>query len=440
MPAAVDTLGGRLESLPVKTLSLGLACCALALVMSCGDTRPTGSVDAGGLDGCSAGATQCDGNGVSTCKNDGTWGAAVACVDQACVSGACAGQCAPGATTCDGNGVSTCMNDGTWGAAAACVDQACVSGACVGACVPQSVTCAGTGVQTCDADGAWVDTMSCPFACAAGQCTGVCVPASTQCVDAAVETCGTDGLWGMPLACTGEACVAGACTGSCVTPVLQASPSGDLATPLPSSTMSTSGLTVTTCPSGPNLNANPPTCTGETLIRSTTLTVSAPSATQLRLEGTVPFRIANEPQHLVWVPLIDTMVTMAVNGNGACLGGGSFAELPVDLLLSFDPLENNSLSFAYQVPGATVTQWLSDHMIYCGGASPSSINSARSLTINQLAPGLGPQVIEGFQLALCQTDATTCPAGTTANSSGVCLYPSGACAPRPSLFATCATP
>ncbi len=81
---------------------------------------------------CGPGSTQCDpnSNGVDTCAT-GQWGAAAACVNQACVSGACIGVCAPGATRCDpnSNGVETCSNVGQWGAPVACNNTACVSGA-----------------------------------------------------------------------------------------------------------------------------------------------------------------------------------------------------------------------------------------------------------------------------------------------------------------------
>src|SRR5260370_24116470 len=64
----------------------------------------TGVVDSGSPDtippdsggACSPGATQCSGNGVQPCGNNGQWGAAQACNSQTCVTGACAGMCAPG--------------------------------------------------------------------------------------------------------------------------------------------------------------------------------------------------------------------------------------------------------------------------------------------------------------------------------------------------------
>ena len=81
---------------------------------------------------CGPGSMQCDpnSNGVDTCAT-GQWGAAAACVNQACVSGACTGVCAPGETRCDpnSNGVDTCSAVGQWSAPIACNNTACVSGA-----------------------------------------------------------------------------------------------------------------------------------------------------------------------------------------------------------------------------------------------------------------------------------------------------------------------
>ena len=57
---------------------------------------------------------------------------------------------------------------GAWGAAVACVDSACVSGRCVGVCVPGHTTCVGGALQACTPAGAWQPVS----ACDAGMCDG----------------------------------------------------------------------------------------------------------------------------------------------------------------------------------------------------------------------------------------------------------------------------
>jgi hypothetical protein len=84
--------------------------------------------------------------------------------------------CVPGSTRCEGNGVVTCNGIGTWGAAYtapgsplnsdACVNSACVDGACQGVCVPGSTQCSGGVLQTCNATGVWQPVI----ACDAGTC------------------------------------------------------------------------------------------------------------------------------------------------------------------------------------------------------------------------------------------------------------------------------
>ena len=62
-------------------------------------------------------------------------------------NGACVGQCVPGATQCSGQGVQTCDNNGNWGAAVACTNSACVANggvaSCQGTCSPGATQCSG---------------------------------------------------------------------------------------------------------------------------------------------------------------------------------------------------------------------------------------------------------------------------------------------------------
>ena len=121
----------------------------------------------------------------------GTWQSAGSCTSQACVNGACTGVCTPGATQCSGNGVQTCQNNGTWGTAIGVLGlgvrerrvhrrvrpghdavlrqrradvpaerdlerpprpaptRPAYGGACTGSCAPGQTTCSGNGLETC---------------------------------------------------------------------------------------------------------------------------------------------------------------------------------------------------------------------------------------------------------------------------------------------------
>lgn len=122
---------------PLSFLIRGLPFIVAGALTGCGgsaaSTSASQSCDGGSCFSpgpCSGGATRCSGNAVQTCSTSGTWGAAVACVSSACVSGGCTGVCAPGATQCNG-GAQTCDLNGQWGSPVPCTNG-CVSGACVG--------------------------------------------------------------------------------------------------------------------------------------------------------------------------------------------------------------------------------------------------------------------------------------------------------------------
>jgi len=98
-------------------------------------------------------STRCSStNGVETCGADGNFGAAVPCVDQACVAGACTGLCAPADTQCSGDGVKTCSLNGEWQTPVACVAPTpkCREGACIGlpSCIGIASSC-GAGENCC---------------------------------------------------------------------------------------------------------------------------------------------------------------------------------------------------------------------------------------------------------------------------------------------------
>jgi alpha-tubulin suppressor-like RCC1 family protein len=80
-----------------------------------------GSTNVAACGGCTPNAKQCaNATSYQVCGANGVWGAATACNNQACVSGACTGVCAPAAVQCVAEQVETCSTAGQWSAAAAC--------------------------------------------------------------------------------------------------------------------------------------------------------------------------------------------------------------------------------------------------------------------------------------------------------------------------------
>ena len=65
----------------------------------------------------------------------GSGGPGIACASGTCVNGQCQGTCTAGQTQCSGNGVQSCVS-GSWGTATPCGNKTCVGGACVGSCAP----------------------------------------------------------------------------------------------------------------------------------------------------------------------------------------------------------------------------------------------------------------------------------------------------------------
>jgi formylglycine-generating enzyme required for sulfatase activity len=180
---------------------------------------------------CTPGATQCwDNATVQTCTADGGWTAPVACVDQTCVAGQCAGQCSPRQTECVGNSLSYC-DAGAWSSPTACTDQTCVGfsadasadsspvrAGCRGTCEPGQMACDGGQPLSCATTGDWTGlgdacAGSTPV-CSAGACI-VCLPGSSRCNGLQPQTCdGTGASWqNQGPACTAPTpyCAGGSC-------------------------------------------------------------------------------------------------------------------------------------------------------------------------------------------------------------------------------------
>ena len=115
----------------------------------------TESACTGSCTPCKPSATQCSGDGaLETCGSNGQWAAAVACTNQTCVSGACAGVCGPGQVNCDGLQPQTCAGSGQWqneGAACSGTTAFCVDAGCTAP--PPSCAPGGPGMNDCGASG-----------------------------------------------------------------------------------------------------------------------------------------------------------------------------------------------------------------------------------------------------------------------------------------------
>jgi sulfatase modifying factor 1 len=169
--------------------------CGVDLVTSTSEACPHVCIDSGQCADCTPLSTQCSGHGVQTCQADGTWGPAVACVDQACAGGACTGVCRPNTapTHCSNNTPQYCDASGAWhNSGVACTKQACVDGTCIGVCAPGASHCSGSQPQICDANGAWqnngADCAGSTPLCSAGTCQN----AGPSCAGLA-NTCGPTG-------------------------------------------------------------------------------------------------------------------------------------------------------------------------------------------------------------------------------------------------------
>ncbi len=204
-------------------------------------------------------ARRCDGDGYQTCDDfdgDGCleWGTTVSCNSgESCSNGFCAQTCTDecttaGATQCDGDGVVTCGNHDSdscleWGSPVPCASgQVCSNGHCAQSC---SDECTVAGAKDCDPSGGvitcgnydsdscleWSNPVACTGSqvCSGGSCTlnctdGCSTVGARQCVSGSTtdfEVCddyNNDGCleWGTAQSCSaGQVCSAGACAQTC---------------------------------------------------------------------------------------------------------------------------------------------------------------------------------------------------------------------------------
>ena len=134
-----------------------------------GATGTGGIPGTGGFVGiCTPAAKRCNGQVPQTCDAAGAWQDGPACVDQACVDGACLGGCAPGTHRCSSNTVVTCTASGQWGNPVGCAwpTPSCTNGACSNAMLGVGKIGAGGGTVTSSPLG-----ISCGAACSASFAT-----------------------------------------------------------------------------------------------------------------------------------------------------------------------------------------------------------------------------------------------------------------------------
>jgi hypothetical protein len=236
---------------------------------------------------------------------------------------------------------------------------------------------------------------------------------------------------------------------ACVAMALAAVPNGAFA--IASTTGSVGGgYTYTLCPNGANAGASPPVCIEETLLGSAALTMTS-SSSDIKFAGTMPLRVQDVPA-LVGLTVCTPTITLVTNGDSSC-PGGNFEPVPVDIDVHVDVAEGSSLTVGQVIDTSAVETNVTNQTSMCGVPSCTGLccltnacncalssvadwtavkNSLAGELVSTLNGGLTSQIVA----ALCANDSKgPCPAGTTANAAGTCLYPDMSCAPSPALFA-----
>ena len=159
---------------------------------------------------CTVGSAKCDGNSLTICRADSTWGTPTECSGDTPVCDAAkkACVCTEGTAKCDENGLSICGADGTWGAPTECKDNTPVCSAqekkCM-ACTEGTAKCDENGLSICGADGAWGEPTECkdntPVCSAQEKKCLPCTEGEAKCDDKGLSICGADGAWGDPRQC-----------------------------------------------------------------------------------------------------------------------------------------------------------------------------------------------------------------------------------------------
>jgi hypothetical protein len=220
----------------------------------------------------------------------------------------------------------------------------------------------------------------------------------------------------------------------------------------PIATMSgTSGSTsYTICPNGADVSATPRICTEEVSLMHATLTPTV-SATHVTLVGTMPF-LARDVPVVVGIGICNPTVTFATDGDASCPGDTSADALPLSIDIVINTTQSNSIQINMLFDNNAVAANFTSDTQLCGfasctgaaccGSSPCNCaltamnwSTIRNPVITSMIGALQQGLAGQIEAQICATSTTgSCPAGTAPDTSHVCRYSGGACAPSPALF------
>lgn len=171
-----------------------------------------------------------------------------------------------------------------------------------------------------------------------------------------------------------------------------------------------SGVTYTICPGGPNLNVSPPTCVLEIDLGNAALALMAtPDPQQVSMSGTLPIRLQDLPMtfKINGVPG-SYSAHLVLDGNGACPGlPQTFASLGVQATLTVngaEPIEQSrpGCSALTTVDITIDATNLKDATHFCSSnVNPVFLDTMTDAMASTLAPSLGTAVKEAIDGQVC---------------------------------------
>jgi hypothetical protein len=208
------------------------------------------------------------------------------------------------------------------------------------------------------------------------------------------------------------------------------------------------GLSFTQCPDGSNPSALPPVCELQTS-KAGPLAKGTDAATVVDFTGTVPYVVADLP-----VKFSCATLTMAFDGDGSCPAQGAKAQVPLSIEIAINPTSGNSLRINRVLDSNAALAALNDAAHVCGIPSCDALccisnlcscqlagiadfQPIKSAAVQSILPLLQSQLVFQLESAICATQSTGCPAGSTADANGICHNTDGSCPPAPALFAAC---
>ncbi len=193
---------------------------------------------------------------------------------------------------------------------------------------------------------------------------------------------------------------------------------------------------VTVCPSGPNPTANPPDCVVEIDLSKAKLAIVTGAPHDILVTGTIAVRLQHLPISGSGVGALASGASAALDNGGKC-GPYDYANVPVDIDVSLetdtDPTHTGRLGYTKVViKKLNIDQnSISSSLTFCGGFTSTILNVLKPLLIGQLIGGLTGSLSTTVQDQLCTkadpTTGTTCPTGSTPDSSNTCMWPDKTC-------------